>query len=157
LLPASFLDLGEYLVDGQPEHVLDHSREVDFQQLTGLFNAGVGVHLDEPDVEVLVQDEVVAEELETGLTTEGVDLLTHRVHALDDQLLHLGHKVFFHGNRTFISPRSRIHLINNLLKPLIPQLIPILKLPIVLCELLHGVVRQVHILIVHIIQVDLVV
>ena len=84
---------GERSIYSDPEHVLDHPGEENLEELAGLLDAGVRVDLDEPDVEVLVEDEVVAEELEGVLPLVGVDLLADRVHGLHDQLLDLGEHV----------------------------------------------------------------
>lgn len=45
-------------------------------------------------------------------------------------------------------------LVEYLLKPLVAELVPVLKLAIVLRELLHCVVRKVHVLVVDVLQVD---
>jgi hypothetical protein len=65
LLSLLGLEVVEVLVDGEFEHVVEHAGDEDFEDLGALLDAGVRVHLDQPRVEVLVQDEVVPEQLET--------------------------------------------------------------------------------------------
>ena len=55
-------------INGQAHHVFNHSWKEAFEELTGLFEAGVRVDLDEPAIEVLVKDEVISEELEAELS-----------------------------------------------------------------------------------------
>jgi len=60
------------MVHSDSQHVFNHSRQVPLEQVGALFDAGVGVYFNEPHVEVLVKDEVVAEQFEAMLPGVGV-------------------------------------------------------------------------------------
>ena len=53
-------------INGELKRVVDHSRQKHFEKLRTLLQARVGVCLDQPSVEITVQNEVVAKQLEEG-------------------------------------------------------------------------------------------
>jgi hypothetical protein len=64
---------GEERVDGDSECVFEHGGDDACEEGAGEFEAGVGVDLDEPGVEVFVDHEVQSEYLEGELPVFGVD------------------------------------------------------------------------------------
>ena len=90
------LVVAEEGVDAELQHVLDHAREQHLQQARTLLQAWVRVDLYHPGVEVLVDDEVVAEELEAVLPLHGVDQVFRREHRPDDHLLDRWREVVLH-------------------------------------------------------------
>ena len=88
LLFLLWLEIIEVLVDGEFEHVVEHAGDEDLEYLGALLNARVGVDLDEPGVEVLIKDEVVAEELEAAPSPRWVKQLTSRQHRTHYQRFH---------------------------------------------------------------------
>lgn len=54
-----------YLVDRQFESIIDHPWQQHFENVGAFFEARVGVCLDQPSVELGVDDEIIAEYFET--------------------------------------------------------------------------------------------
>lgn len=76
---ALLLDLlVDDLVDGEAEGVVEHARDQLAQQRAGALDAGVLVDLDQPHLQLAVDEEVQPEDLEAVLPLVLVDLLLHR-------------------------------------------------------------------------------
>ena len=76
---ALLLDLAvDDLVDGEPEGVVEHAGDELAEQRTGALDAGVLVDLDEPHLELAVDEEVEPEDLEAVPALVLVDLLLDR-------------------------------------------------------------------------------
>ena len=141
--------LRERNVDSELQHVLDHPRQQALEQLTRLFEARVGVHFDQPRVEVFVEDEVIAKEFETELAPVRIQCLSHCIESLQDNFVHLWNQVLEHAHTTL-----RVVLINIVLEHREAQHISIFEVAIILCMLLHCIVREVHESIVNVLEVD---
>lgn len=141
--------LWEYLINGQLQHVFEHARQVRLQHLGALLEARICVHLDEPRVEVLVQNKVVAEQLKAVLALVRVNCATHRVERLDDHGLHSRNDVFEN-----VDAAVRLLLHEKLLEPRVRQLIAILELSIAIELLLDGVISQMNRSVIDVVKVD---
>ena len=82
------LEIRKHLINAQFYHIINHTWKVHFEEGGALFNAGVGVHFDHPDIEVLVDDEVVAEHLKAGPPLVRVHDLSRRIDAPSDQAIY---------------------------------------------------------------------
>jgi len=79
-----------------------------------------------------------------------VELLPHGVHGFDYQVFHLRDYVPVDRH-----PAVWVRIIDNLLEPLVAELVAILEGAIVLGVLLNGIISQVNVLIVDVLQVHL--
>lgn len=129
---ALLLDLlVDYLVDGQPEGVVEHARDQLAQQRTRALNAGILVDLDQPYLELAIYEEIQSEDLEAVLPLILVDLL------LDRAKSHIG---------DLLDPAPDLpdlllgHVLAEVLKG---ELVGVLKLPVVGGILLDGVIGEV--------------
>jgi hypothetical protein len=80
----------------------------------------------------------------------GINLFSNSVHRFNDQFFNLRYDVAIDRNTTV-----GVCVVDYLLETLVRELIAILECSIVLGVLLHGIVSQVHVLIIDILQVDL--
>lgn len=78
----------EYYIECEFESIINHPRYEHTQQGTTLLDAGVGVDLYEPELELLIQHEVEPKDLEVELTLIPVQLSSYGHHALLDLVLH---------------------------------------------------------------------
>ena len=76
-------------IDCELQHVFDHAWQQAFEQLARLLQARVRVHFDQPRVELLVEDEVIAEEFEAELAPVRIQCFPHCVEGLQDDFVHL--------------------------------------------------------------------
>ncbi len=67
----------KHLVDGQRESIVEHAGQQFLQHWGGLFDAGVGVDLNQPRVALVVKHEVVTEYLKAKITLLLVYLFLH--------------------------------------------------------------------------------
>ena len=84
------------MIDRQLEHVIKHARYEYFEYLGALFDARICVDFNQPCVEILIQYEIVAEQLEAAsplLRVQDLPSCQHRTH---NQTLHCLHYVVLH-------------------------------------------------------------
>jgi hypothetical protein len=79
-----------------------------------------------------------------------VELFPDGVHGFHDQVLYLRNYVPVDRD-----PAIRVRVVYDLLKPLVAKLVPIFEGPIILGIFLHGIISQVHILIIDVLQIHL--
>jgi hypothetical protein len=128
-------------VDGEFEHVVEHPRNVGFQQLGALFQTRIRVHFEEPGVVGGVNHEVVPEQLKTRPRRLVFDeLAVDRLHCQLDQGLDLGHNCFLEARRILGEGSLGLR---------VRKLVPIFERPVVVCELLHGVVGEMNLCSLH--------
>jgi hypothetical protein len=78
------------------------------------------------------------------------ELLPHSVHRFDYQVLYLRDYVTINCN-----PAVRVRVVDNLLEPLVAELVSILKGAIVLRVFLHCIISQMHVLIIDVLEIHL--
>ena len=103
LLRLSQVRTREDGVQHQSEGGVDELRNDSGEQRRVGFEAGVGVDLDEVELEVLVEHEVVAEDLEAVADALGVDLVVGGPDGVGDDLFDLEHG----AGRSRFWPRGR--------------------------------------------------
>ena len=141
--------LREHNINCQLKHVLNHSRKQLLKQLARLFEARIRVHLNEPAVEVLIQDEVIPKELEAELSAVWINGAPHCVESLQNHLVHLWHQVIVDQHA-----RLRVVLVYVVLESREAELVSVLEVTVVLCVLLHSIVCEVNEGIVDVLKVD---
>lgn len=140
------LEVGEHLVHTELEQVINHSRQVNFQNGGALLDARVRIHFNQPHVEVLVYYEIVPEQLKTVPPLRGVQYFASGKHTSHNEALNLGHNMVFDSNRIVL----RFYII---LKRFIRHLVSIFKVPVVIRKLLNCVICQMHVLVVGVVRV----
>ena len=136
-------------IDGQFEHVFYHAGQQTLEELARFLQARVRIDLDQPGVEVFVEDEVVAEELEAVFAAVGIQRAPHRVKSLEDDLMHLRHEVVVDGDAAV-----RVEVVNVLLECRKAQLVTVFEVTIIFSMLLDSIIGKVHESVVDILQVD---
>ena len=125
--PALLVDAREQSVDGNLQQVFYHAGQEDLKELAGLLYARVCVDLDEPHIEILIEYEIVAEELERVLAPVRVQLLPHRIHGFHDQVLNLRDYIIVHRDAAV-----RVRVIDDLLETPVPELVAIFEGAVIL-------------------------
>ncbi len=77
--------LVEDSVDGESEHVIQHSRDKYLEQVRGFFNTWIRIDLNKVALQILINDEVITDQFE-GVLAE-LQLTFHSLKGLNDQLL----------------------------------------------------------------------
>ena len=139
---------GHVRVHHQPHHVVHHIRKQPLDEFVRDAEVGVGVALDEPSAEVLIDEEVEAEEFEGVLALVLQERLLCAEDGVNDQIPHPGDEVLPH-----IYIMLRPLLIEVGLELLETQGVPVLELPVIVSVLLEAVIGKMHIviLIIHVV------
>ena len=74
--------LVEYSVNGEAEHVVEHSWDENLEQVRGFLYARIRVDLNQVALQILIDNEVIADQLE-GVLTE-LQLALHSLKGLND-------------------------------------------------------------------------
>lgn len=127
---------GEQLVEGQREGVAQHARQQSLKQLRALLEAGVRVGLDQPRLQLPVHYEVKAEDLKAVLPPVRVQFPSRRHRRNRRVVLHLGEDAEVEGIVVEVGLEGGEG-----------ELVAVLEGPVVGAVLLHGVVRQVDVLV----------
>lgn len=114
-----------------------------------LFQAGIGVDLNEPSVEVLIEDEVVAEHFEGVLPAMGVYGLPHRIEALEYMRFHSWHYVLVD---VFFA--ARLLGIQDFLQTLEWEDVAVLELAVCVQLFLDCVIGEVHCCVINVLKID---
>lgn len=121
------------------EHVFNHVGHQHFHVLVGRSQEGIVVHLDEPDAEVFVEQEVKSEELKAVLTIVDIHLLAHAKEDIDDDVLDSGDEVVVH-----VEIVLAVVLVKVLLQVVVVERVALFVLRVALAFDLQALVRQVH-------------
>jgi hypothetical protein len=126
----------------QVKEVIHHLREQSSNVFVWHSQIRVSVHLDEPDTEVLINQEVKAKQLEAVLALVWVQLLPRR-------LVHIKHEVLYPLQEMLLHVQLMlwIYLIQILLKSFKSHSVAVLVFPVILPVLLQTVVRKMHIVV----------
>lgn len=130
-----FLYFRESSINCDSEHIFDHSRQKNFQELTWFLNAWICVYFNEPNVEVFIKNEIVSKKLKTVFSLERIKLLSHCMHRFYNKFFYLRNEMFIN-----FDPAIGILEIENLLKSLIAELITVLELSIVFRVFLYSII-----------------
>ena len=103
------------------------------------FQTRVGVHFNQPDLEVVVHQEVISEHFKTVLLSIRINFLKNRFNGIIHQLLNLRQNIILHSN-FFV----RVMGVQVSLKVSIRSFVPYFKFPVFFLLLLHGVISQVN-------------
>ena len=125
------------VVDRQLERVVDHPRHQLFQDRTGLLDAGICIHFDQPRLKIHIHDKVVSENLKRVRPVEPVYFIFNAIHTVRNQLFH---------PRNDLSPEIevRVMLFQITLQHIERKLVAILELAVFLGMFLNGVVSEVN-------------
>jgi len=82
------LKVRKHLIHAKLYHIINHPWKVHLEESRTLFYARVGVHFDHPDIEVLVDDEVIAKHLKARPPLVRVHDLPCCIDAPSDQALY---------------------------------------------------------------------
>ena len=124
-------------IERQFQHIIDHAGQQFSEPIWALFQTRVRVHLYQPDLKILVNEEVEAEELEAKLPVLRVQFLTNTLHRHFYYLLHPPHQLISEVN-------LRMLLLQEFLKPCKWDYVPILELPVISSEPLDCVISQMN-------------
>ena len=135
-----------YLLEG----VVDEFGNDSCQEWALSFEAGVGVDLDEAELELVVEHEVVAEDLKRVHQPLGVQLVASGADRVDNQPLHLRHDVLEHVYLQF-----GVVLVEVPLEITVTHLVASLELSKVFSMLLYCIIGQMYKLITKVIKIKL--
>ena len=143
----------ELAVDCQLESIINHPWQNALENVGALIEAWVCVGLDQPHGQIIVQHEVIAKELEAPISIVGVKLAFDCINGFHYYVLDILHQVLAHPDRLLacFDCLFVVSIVQIPLKLIKVKLVAFLILPIVLGELLHRVIGQVHKLIITII------
>ena len=144
----------ELSVDRELEGIVKHSWQDLPQYLRALVEARIGVHLNEPNGEVMIHHEVVSKYLKAAIAVVWIQLSFDGIDGLDDDELYVLYDILADadGLLALLDELLVVMFIQILLKLVEIELVTVLKAPVAPAILLDSVVGQMNILVLTIVE-----